>query len=189
MKTISLSKSKIDKEIFKIRKSQQEDFAEIEVLVSKIISKVKKNGDKALFLFTKKFDGMLINSKNLRLNKFIIENSGNQLSSSLKSAIKISIKRVTDYQKRKLTKNYRYKDQYGNKLGWNVNPIERVGIYVPGGTASYPSSLIMTACLARAAGVKEIIICTPPNENGINKSILYIAKLLKIDEKIGRAHV
>ena len=63
-----------------------------------------------------------------------------------------------------------------------MNPIERVGIYVPGGTASYPSSLIMTACLARAAGVKEIIICTPPNENGINKSILYIAKLLKIDE-------
>ena len=182
MKTISLSKSKIDKEIFKIRKSQQEDFAEIEDLVSKIISKVKKNGDKALFLFTKKFDGILINSNNLRLNKFIIENSGKQLSSSLKNAIKTSIKRVTDYQKRKLTKNYRYKDQYGNKLGWNVNPIERVGIYVPGGTASYPSSLIMTACLARAAGVKEIIICTPPSENGINKSILYIAKLLKIDE-------
>ena len=108
MKTISLSKSKIDKEIFKIRRSQQEDFAEIEDLVSKIISKVKKNGDKALFLFTKKFDGILINSNNLRLNKFIIENSGNQLSSSLKSAIKISIKRVTDYQKKKLTKNYRY---------------------------------------------------------------------------------
>ena len=89
-------------------------------------------GIKLYFYSLKKFDGILINSNNLRLNKFIIENSGNQLSSSLKSAIKISIKRVTDYQKRKLTKNYRYKDQYGNKLGWNVNPIERVGIYVPG---------------------------------------------------------
>ena len=115
MKTISLSKSKIDKEIFKIRRSQHEDFAEIEDLVSKIISKVKKNGDKALFLFTKKFDGILINSNNLRLNKFIIENSGNQLSSSLKSAIKISIKRVTDYQKKKLTKKYRYKRKYNIK--------------------------------------------------------------------------
>ena len=182
MKIISLNKSKIDKEIFNIRKSQEEDFEKVEDLVLKIITSVKKNGDKALSLFTKKFDGILINSNNIKLNKFIIEKSGEKLTAELKSAIKTSIKRVTDYQKRKLTKNYRYKDEFGNKLGWNVSPLERVGIYVPGGTASYPSSLIMTGCLARAAGVKEIIICTPPNKNGINESILYVAKLLKIHE-------
>ena len=182
MKIISLNKSKIDKEIFNIRKSQEEDFEKVEDLVLKIITSVKKNGDKALSLFTKKFDGILINSNNIKLNKFIIEKSGEKLTAELKSAIKTSIKRVTDYQKRKLTKNYRYKDEFGNKLGWNVSPLERVGIYVPGGTASYPSSLIMTGCLARAAGVKEIIICTPPNKNGINESILYVAKLLKIYE-------
>ena len=92
MKIISLNKSKIDKEIFNIRKSQEEDFEKVEDLVLKIITSVKKNGDKALSLFTKKFDGILINSNNLKLNKFIIDKSGEKLTSELKNAIKTSIK-------------------------------------------------------------------------------------------------
>ena len=68
-------------------------------------------------------------------------------------------------------------------INWGgMLPIERVGIYVPGGTASYPSSLIMTATLAKVAGVNEIIICTPPSKYGISDSILYVANLLNIDE-------
>ena len=72
-------------------------------------------------------------------------NSEKLLSSQVKTAIKKAIKRVRDYQKKKLPKSYKYKDEFGNTLGWNVNPIERIGIYVPGGTASYPSCLLYTS--------------------------------------------
>ena len=85
-----------------------------------------------------------------------------------------------DYQKRKLPKSYTYKDRLGNTLGWTINPIRKIGIYVPGGTAAYPSTLIMTAALAKVAGSKEIYVVTPPSKGGINPAILYIAKLIGV---------
>jgi|TARA_B100000131_G_scaffold81846_2_gene78809 histidinol dehydrogenase len=182
MKITILSQSKISNEIKKIRKSQEEDFVKVNKIVSNIIKSIRKDGDRALLSYTKKFDKIELTLKELKLNKEIIKNSESQLPAALKKAMKLAIKRVKDYQKRKLTKPYRYKDNYGNQLGWNVTPIERVGIYVPGGTASYPSSLIMTATLAKVAGVNEIIICTPPSKYGISDSILYVANLLNIDE-------
>jgi len=99
----------------------------------------------------------------------------------LKKSIKKAIQRVSSYQKKKLPKSFLFKDNLGNKLGWSVSPLDSVGIYVPGGTASYPSSLIMTAVLARVAGVKKISIVTPPSQDGINKAVLFVADCLKIE--------
>ena len=80
-----------------------------------------------------------------------------------------------DYQKRKLPKSYTYKDRLGNTLGWTINPIRKIAIYVTGGTAAYPSTLIMTAALAKVAGSKEIYVVTPPSKGGINPAILYLS--------------
>ena len=143
---------------------------------------VRLRGDKSLFELSRKFDNFELTKKNIRIDQAQINNSSMFLSSDIKSSIKKSIKRVKNYQKKKLPKSHRYKDEFGNILGWNVNPINRIGIYVPGGTASYPSSLIMTATLAKVAGSKELVVSTPPGTQGINPAILFTADQLGIKE-------
>lgn len=182
MKIIKLESKKIVTEISKIRKRQETYTNKIDKKVESIIEKVKSKGDSSLFSFTKKFDNISINKSNIRVIKKEIENSYKQVHPNVRSAIRKSISRVKDYQKRKLPKSYKYKDKIGNILGWKVNPINRIGIYVPGGTASYPSSLIMTAVLAKVAGSKELVVATPPSKDGINPTILYTAKVLGINE-------
>ena len=182
MKIIKLNSKDIESAINKIRRRQEKDQKNIERKVDNILDDVKLRGDKSLFELSKKLDNFRLNKKNLFVSSNEILNSEKLLSSQVKTAIKKAIKRVRDYQKKKLPKSYKYKDKFGNTLGWNVNPIERIGIYVPGGTASYPSSLIMTATLARVAGSKDLVIATPPSNSGINPTILYTANLLGIKE-------
>jgi histidinol dehydrogenase len=146
------------------------------------LREVRLRGDKSLFELSRKFDNFELTKKNIRIDQTQINNSSMFLSSDIKSSIKKSIKRVKNYQKKKLPKSHRYKDEFGNILGWNVNPINRIGIYVPGGTASYPSSLIMTATLAKVAGSKELVVSTPPGTQGINPAILFTADQLGIKE-------
>ena len=182
MKIIKLKSSDIKIQINKIRRRQEKDLNLIEKKVDNILREVRLRGDKSLFELSRKFDNFELTKKNIRIDQTQINNSSMFLSSDIKSSIKKSIKRVKNYQKKKLPKSYRYKDEFGNILGWNVNPINRIGIYVPGGTASYPSSLIMTATLAKVAGSKELVVSTPPGTQGINPAILFTADQLGIKE-------
>ena len=182
MKIIKLKSSDIKIQINKIRRRQEKDLNVIEKKVDNILREVRLRGDKSLFELSRKFDNFELTKKNIRIDQSQINNSSMFLSSDIKSSIKQSIKRVKNYQKKKLPKSYRYKDEVGNILGWNVNPINRIGIYVPGGTASYPSSLIMTATLAKVAGSKELVVSTPPGTQGINPAILFTADQLGIKE-------
>ncbi len=182
MKIIKLKSSDIKIQINKIRRRQEKDLNVIEKKVDNILREVRLRGDKSLFELSRKFDNFELTKKNIRIDQAQISNSSMFLSSDIKSSIKKSIKRVKNYQKKKLPKSYRYKDEFGNILGWNVNPINRIGIYVPGGTASYPSSLIMTATLAKVAGSKELVVSTPPGTQGINPAILFTADQLGIKE-------
>jgi len=181
MKIYSLKQNAIKSKIIQIRKSQEISYKNVNKIVSSIIDDVKKLGDKAIFKLTKKYDNFDLNSQNLKVKKTLISDSSTTLNSSLKKSIKKAIQRVSSYQKKKLPKSFLFKDNLGNKLGWSVSPLDSVGIYVPGGTASYPSSLIMTAVLARVAGVKKISIVTPPSQDGINKAVLFVADCLKIE--------
>jgi len=182
MKIIKLKSSDIKIQINKIRRRQEKDLNVIEKKVDTILREVRLRGDKSLFELSRKFDNFELTKKNIRIDQTQINNSSMLLSSDIKSSIKRSIKRVKNYQKKKLPKSHRYKDEFGNILGWNVNPINRIGIYVPGGTASYPSSLIMTATLAKVAGSKELVVSTPPGTQGINPAILFTADQLGIKE-------
>ena len=98
--------------------------------------------DSGLTYLTEKFDNVKIKSKDFEIKKSLINASEKTISKEVKLAIQTSYRRVVDYQKRKLPKSYTYKDRLGNTLGWTINPIRKIGIYVPGGTASYPSTLI-----------------------------------------------
>lgn len=180
MKILKLSSRSIITEVTGIRKKQRTSTENIERQVDKIVQTVLAKGDSGLTYLTEKFDNVKIKSKDFEIKKSLINASEKTISKEVQLAIQTSYRRVVDYQKRKLPKSYTYKDRLGNTLGWTINPIRKIGIYVPGGTAAYPSTLIMTAALAKVAGSKEIYVVTPPSKGGINPAILYIAKLIGV---------
>ena len=177
IKIISLSSAEIDKEIKKLRKKERESNRRIEKEVASIVNQVMRDGDKALASLSKKFDKITIRPKDFEIKKTDINNSVNLISKDVKAAIDKSYKRIKEYQVKKMPKSFKYKDNLENILGWTINPIEKIGIYVPGGTAAYPSTLLMTATLAQVAGSKEIYVVTPPSNNKVSPSILYAAKV------------
>ena len=180
MKILKLSSRSIITEVTDIRKKQRASTENIERQVDKIVQTILAKGDSGLTYLTEKFDNVKIRPKDFEIKKSLINASEKTISKEVKLAIQTSYRRVVDYQKRKLPKSYTYKDRLGNTLGWTINPIRKIGIYVPGGTAAYPSTLIMTAALAKVAGSKEIYVVTPPSKGGINPAILYIAKLIGV---------
>lgn len=150
--------------------------------VSSIIDDIKKNGDKAVFKYLKKFDGIDLSKKGCKVSKTQIDNAVKRVSPKLKSAIKASYANVLAYHKYEYSqiKKSWFLNKKGIKTGQFYNAVESAGIYIPGGKFPYPSSVIMTAIPAKAAGVKRIVMVTPPNK--MSDEVLYAAKLCGISE-------
>jgi histidinol dehydrogenase len=154
------------------------DDAEREKTVRQIIEDVRRRGDAALFEYTQKYDGVKLTS--LEVSKDQIDYAYNEVDKELISALELAASRIKVYHNRQ--KKALLKDDAKSKLGWLMRPLERIGIYTPGGTAPLPSSLLMTAIPARVAGVKEIIMVTPPQSNGkVSPVTLAAAKIAKVD--------
>jgi len=158
-------------------------------IVSEIISSVRQNGNQAVFEYTNKLDYILLNEDSIRFSKEEIEQGYNDTPKELISALEKAYERVVGYNKRQLPENNIEKDSDGFNTGWNWYPINSVGIYVPGGLASYPSTVIMTAPIAKAAGVKDITITMPCPGGQYNKTVLAACKICGIEKiyKIGGA--
>ncbi len=151
--------------------------------VSKIIKGVYDNGDSALIEYTKKFDKAKISARELRISESEISAAFNELDSSLISAFKLAIDNVTKFYKGRVPKTVRLKEDSGKTLVSRYVPLERVGVYVPAGTAPLVSSVYMAVIPALVAGVKEVVLVSPPGKNGnINPFILAMGSLLKIKE-------
>jgi histidinol dehydrogenase len=150
----------------------------LEKSVCRIIDDVRKRGDVALCDFTQKFDGVKLTS--LEVARDTVDRAYLEVDKRLISSLELAAKRIAEYhhrQKKKLIN-----EEAKAKLGWLIRPLERVGIYIPGGTAPLPSSLLMTVVPARIAGVKEIIVCTPPQKNGqVSPIVLAAAKIGGVD--------
>ena len=127
---------------------------------------VRKQGDSALFRYARKFDGPHVTSKNVKVADREFEEARAAVSPGIARDLRKAASRIRSYQKKKLPRAGAYRDALGNELGWLIRPIEKVGIYVPGGTASYPSTVLMTAVPARVAGVAEISVVTRVPGNG-----------------------
>ncbi len=155
--------------------------ATIRNVVARILKDVQINGDDALFKYTKKFDRLDLTSKNVRLTEKHFKNASEEVSPRLKSAIKTAYKNIKSFHKEQVEKSWFVK-KGSSRLGQMIRPLERVGLYVPGGTASYPSSVLMNAIPALVAGVKEIIICSPAPGGVINSAVLYAASLCGVKE-------
>ena len=164
--------------------------AKIDSQVKRIIFDVKNNSDKSLINLTKKYDNNSVRSfEELTVKKDEVHNCYNNTSKKIINALKDAIRRISSFHKKQLPKDLYYKDSQGVYLGYKWTPIESVGLYVPGGVASYPSSVIMNAVPAIVANVKRIVMVCPAPNGLINPTVLSVAKILKIKEiyKIGGA--
>ena len=162
----------------------------VDQVVENIIKKIKDDSDSGLLKLTQKYDNFKVSDVNqLFVRSEEIEKSKKMVDSKVLSSLKSAIKRIKDYHKRQIPKNDIFRDKHGVLLGGLWNPIESVGLYVPGGTAAYPSSLIMNAVPAIVAGVRRIVITVPAINGILNPVILACASLLGIKEiyKIGGA--
>ncbi|UCB46324.1 MAG: histidinol dehydrogenase [Spirochaetota bacterium] len=146
----------------------------IEVKVKKIIHDVKKKGDEALLTYTKSFDNAIVTKETLRLTEDELDQASIGVSEEFLAALNRAIERVRRFHEHSISKEWSYKDEFGNLLGQKVTPIQRVGVYIPGGKAVYPSSLIMTVIPAQVAGVKRIEVVSPP-ESFTQPSVLAAA--------------
>ena len=146
--------------------------------VINIIKDVKKNGDKALLKYEKKFNknNVLIPS-NKRISRSI-----NLLDKKVKKAIDLAFNRIFKFHTFQKFKNIKYTDEFKNKLEYRYSPIDSVAIYVPGSSASYPSSVLMNAIPAMVAGVKRIVMINPNHKGKLNPAVLYAARKCKIKE-------
>ncbi|MFH1846660.1 MAG: histidinol dehydrogenase [Candidatus Omnitrophota bacterium] len=151
--------------------------------VSRIIEKVRLEGDNALLRYTKKFDKVDIKKKDLKVTEAEISGAYQDIKPELVTTLKEIIRNINKFYANQLPKSWTIKQESGIELGEKFVPIERVGIYVPSGTVPLVSSVYMTVLPAKIAGVKKIIMVSPPNEHKcIDPHILVMANLLKVDE-------
>ena len=159
--------------------TQQTTDMEIERRVYDIIENVRTNGDAALREYSEQFDGVKLD--NFKVDQSIIDEAWDNLPEDLKHALLVAKKNITEFHSREIEQGFVDMDTSGITRGQKVTPLARVGLYVPGGTAAYPSTIMMTALPAKIAGVKEIVMVTPPQKDGINPAVLGAAKLAGVD--------
>ena len=160
---------------------------DIDDKVKAIIEDVRQNKDEALRRYTKTFDRVLIDS--FLVSQQDMNDAYLQVSEAVKDALKKAIMNIRTYHEKQTYTSYEYENN-GRIIGQKITPIDKVGLYIPGGTASYPSTVLMSAIPAIIAGVKDIVLISPPNQEGkIAPSILVAADMLKIKNifKIGGA--
>jgi len=169
------------------RKSMQKNKASV---VRKIISNVKKNGDTAIIKYEKQFSKIKNKSSKIIFSKKEINEIAKKTDKKIKQSIDLAFKRIKKFHSKQKFLSFTLRDKYKNELSYKYSPIEKVGVYVPGGTASYPSTVLMNCIPAIVAGVKNIYLTTPSLGTSINPAIIYAAKKcgIKTIYKTGGAH-
>ena len=168
--------------------AREESNINVEDIVADIIEDVRKNGDKALFSYCEKFDKAKLES--LEVSKEEIEEAFNLVEPRFIEIIKEAAENIKNFHEKQVRNSFIINDNDGIVTGQKVTPIEKVGLYVPGGTAAYPSTVLMDSIPAKIAGCSEICITTPPSANGkVNPVILAAAKIAGVDRifKLGGA--
>ncbi len=173
--------------ILRSRKLQQQDKSSD---VKKILLNVKKKGDKAVIKYEKKFSRIKNNSKKIKFSNKEISKISKKIDKKLKNSIDVAFKRIKKFHSKQRYSSFKYKDKFKNELAYKYSPIDRVGVYVPGGTASYPSTVLMNCIPALVAGVKNIYLTTPAFNSSVNPAIIYAAKKCGVKEiyKTGGPH-
>ena len=152
-------------------------FERVEVSVRKILEDLKKEGDSALFRLTRKYDRWPPSSRSIRVTSVEIQKALQALSREERETLEFAARRIEGFHSLQLQKSWSFAEEDGTILGQIVRPMERVGIYVPGGKAAYPSTVLMNAIPARVAGVREIIMACPAPKGYLDPAVLAAAHL------------
>lgn len=165
------------------------DMGSVTPVVLEILNDVKKNGDAALFEQVGKFDRWKPNEADFKIDPVDMQRAYDGIDDSLRHALNLAYDRIKAYHEKSLPQTWTQKDDQGVLLGAKYTPVDRAGLYIPGGKAAYPSSLLMNAIPAIVAGVKQIVVCTPAVEGKVNKLLLAAMHICGIKEayKVGGA--
>ena len=156
--------------------------------VEKIINDVRQNGDDAILKYTRKFDRVKLTAKELKVSEHETNGAYQDISPNFVTSLKVIIDNISKFYKKQFKKSWKIRDADGVLLGEKYQPLDTVGVYVPSGTVPLISSVYMTVLPARLAGVRRIVLVTPPNKyKSVDPHILVVANLLKVDEiyKVG----
>lgn len=167
-----------------------QDETHIDAVVGGIIADVRKRGDAALIEYTDRFDRVKLTAKTIRVSSKELRDSLKNIPKDGRQALELAARRIAAFHKKTVEKPFSYKDQLGVRLGQMVRPLDRVGIYVPGGMGAYPSSVLMNAIPARVAGVREVVMVSPPSAESERPEVMAAAAIAGVDEfyRVGGAH-
>ena len=190
MKIVKLSPESIQEITGSLLKRSPSQYTEYEDTVNDILKNIRENRDKALFEYTSKFDGFTLTPDNIRVTKSEIEEAYTKLDPEYIEVIRKAAANISDFHKKQLRNSWFETKPDGSLLGMKITAIEKLGVYVPGGKAAYPSSVLMNVIPAKVAGVERIIMCTPPNAEGkVTPTTLVAAKEAGVTDiyKVGGA--
>ena len=190
MRTVKLTKETKDELLGNLLKRNPGNYTEYENTVNEIINNVRENGDKALFDYTLKFDKFDVNEKTIKVTRQEIEEAYKELSDDFVEVMKKSAENIRVFHEKQKRNTWIDTKEDGSILGQRILPIEISGVYVPGGKAAYPSSVLMNVVPAKVAGVERIVMCTPPSKDGkVNAGTLVAADIAGVTEiyKVGGA--
>ena len=168
--------------IYNNLKTSLSNNSSVNSLVKSIIEDVKKNGDKAILKYVRKFENPKATLENIKFSKKQLREAYDLISAKQKSALKLAYKRIYFYHSKQIKKSHSFKDQLDSKFYIQWNPIENVGLYIPGGMASYPSTVLMTTIPAKIAKVPNIMICVPSQKGETSNLTLAAAYLCGVNE-------
>lgn len=168
---------------------KREDSPDVDHIVAGIIADVRARGDAAVLDLTAKFDRMQLTADTLRFTDDEIDSYCAQVSPEDRAALELAATRIRDYHLRQMPEDKMWTDMDGATLGWRWTPVSAAGLYVPGGVATYPSSVLMNAVPAKVAGVKRLAITVPTPDGAVNPLVLMAARIAGVDEiyRIGGA--
>ncbi|MFL2556001.1 MAG: histidinol dehydrogenase [Gammaproteobacteria bacterium] len=182
MKYLDASNIDFKKSLKKLIKSNSEPSDDILITVSKIVQDIRTRGDEALLEYTNQYDGLSVDNESIEITNKETKEALSRISSSMRGSLEDAATRIRLFHEKQKQETWTYKDNDGNLLGQRVTPIERVGVYVPGGKAAYPSSVLMNVIPAQVAGVKEIIMVVPTPSGDRNDPVLAAAAILGVNK-------
>ncbi len=164
-----------------IRQRGVDATAAVEPQARRIVEAVRRRGDRALIEFTRRFDRVTLGPAQLRIGAAEVRAALRAVAPDALRALRLAARRIADFHRRQLPASWQYRDALGLRLGQRISPLDRVGLYVPGGHAAYPSSVLMNAIPARVAGVREVVMVSPPGQDGFNPAVLAAAAIAGVD--------
>lgn len=169
--------------------AKREDSPDVDAIVAGIIADVRARGDEAVLELTEKFDRIKLTPDTMRVTADEVQEAASQVAPDVRAALELAATRIIAYHSRQMPEDAEWTDEAGATLGWRWTPVSAAGLYVPGGLASYPSSVLMNAIPAKVAGVQRLAITVPTPDGILNPAVLLAAKLAGVDEiyRIGGA--